>query len=382
MTNFANNERFSSPLYHAKGTSLAEQYEDTGRLFGEYIRAAVARVRRRRKGAALRRAVAERALACLVATPVASEFLRCLRAWARGAAISELEAMWLMADNFGGCQTVAVRYGSGVALLHTEEDAENVQARMRPVHTIVFSEPSGTSNSLVYNDMLPGAALYGWKKDMLTAVDTLYLSEHGVDEIERPALANVISWLVWRMQPEDASAEAVQAHIAELGEVADGYTIQVVRRTGATIDAYKITFARGDTAVEHLGDGVGAYLRQVNIIDPDYIATGEPVAAWRLPPRNMYRGYWRHFLDRLATIDRTMARYAPYTATVLSKETLERSHRNVQATLFGDLRSEFINSDVGAVCVGFLDQRCGTSVSCKVPDHRPLESLEYIDILE
>ena len=64
----------------------------------------------------------------------------------------------------------------------------------------------------------------------------------------------------------------------------------------------------------------------------------------------------------------------------LKSEEVEVAHSQIQKLIFGQLQASYINSDVGAVCVGLVDQ-CGTSVSAKLNDSRDVGVLEYIDRL-
>lgn len=364
-------------IYQAKGTTIEEQYYDVGRLFAPTIQQSVHKLGKKRSVLGKRRReVAERAWDNLQDKNAASELIRCLRAWSEGANITCEQAMWLMADNLTGCQTFMGRYGSGVALLHSEEefiDVNHIELHMTDPHTVAFNEDGVVSKSLVYNDLLPGAGLYGWKKDMIVAVDSLFLSEDGIEKVKDPLLANVVSWIVWRMKPEEAEPTKIVALVGELGELIDGYTLNVVRRVGAEIQGYKLTLARGEHKIEDLGTTPGSYLRQVNIIDPQY-----PKMRWALPPKKIWRGGWKYFVNRLKTLDEHAQKYQRLSQFVLAGNDLEDVHKLAQKTIFTDLRDAYINLDVGAVCVGLIDVS-GTSVSTKLNDDRDVMVLEYTD---
>ena len=364
-------------IYQAKGTTIVEQYRDVGRLFAPTIQKSVSKLARKRAFLTKRRReVAEKAWLNLQDKTVADEFIQCLTAWSEGASITCEQAMWLMADNLTGCQTFMGRYGSGVALLHSEEefiDVNHIEQHMTDPHTVAFNEDGVVSKSLVYNDLLPGAGLYGWKKDMIIAVDSLFLSEDAIEMVERPLLANVVSWLAWRMKPDEASPEKIVELAGELGELIDGYTLNVVRKIGKEIEAYKLTLARSEYKIKYLGSEPGSFLRQVNIIDPKY-----PKMKWALPPKKIWRGGWKYFVNRLKTLDEHAEKYKQLGQVSLTGNDLEEVHKLIQKAIFVDLREAYINLDVGAVCVGLVDQS-GTSVSTKLNDDRDVGVLEYTD---
>lgn len=363
-------------IYQAKGLTLEEQYFDVGALFSESIRKSVSYIAKKRSKNYLRRKmVAEKALVNLRVKVLAKEFLSCMEAWARGARITTEQAMWLMADNLSGCQTMMIRYGSGVALLHTEEDFDDMASHMTGEKVVSFKEGSKVSRCLIYNDLMPGAGLYGWKKDLIVAVDTLFLRESGIENVENPLLANVIAWMVWRMSPEEASPGNVLDIAQKMGELIDGYAINVIRKVQGVSEGYKITLARTENRVEYLGKNDGDYLRQVNIVDPKY-----PPMQWASRSRQIWRGGYKHFLYRLATIDEHVKSYVSMTSLQLSPTQIEQVHTQIQKTIYTELSEFYLNSNVGAVCVGLIDSE-STSVSCKLNDEKPFTELEYIDLI-
>jgi hypothetical protein len=363
-------------IYQAKGQTLEEQYFDVGALFSESICASVKWLAKKwSKQSKIRKAVAEKTLITLRGKPQASEFLRCIEAWADGAKITTEQAMWLMADNLSGCQTMLIRYQSGVGLFHTEEDFDDMSVHMTGEKVVSFDVDGQVSRCLVYNDLMPGAGLYGWKKDLIVAVDTLFLREDGIDEVHSPLLANVIAWMVWRMSPTEASPESILKLVNSLGELIDGYAINVARKIGSSTEGYKITLARTESRVEYLGNEAGDYQRQVNIVDPKY-----PRMKWASLPRRIWRGGYRHFLERLATIDEHVKKYRYLTKFSLSPDQLESIHTQIQKTIYTDLGASYININVGAVCIGLVDST-QTSVSCKLNDDKPFTELEYLDLV-
>lgn len=361
-----------SNIYQAKGKTLRAQYEDVGRLFAKNLQTAT---KLNKKKLLIARDVLRR-----VQTETKfRKFYDCFSSWARGGGISETVAMYKMLDNMSGCQTLIVRYQSGVALLHTEEDFENIQKRMQGVHTIRFNDRGRILNTLVYNDLMPGAGLYGWQKNRIVAVDSLFLREDGIVKFEKPMLANIVAWMVWQVQPGD-EPEKVMMKMRRLGEVVDGYAINVVQKRAGKIEGYKLTFARGDWEVERLGDQIGAYLAQVNIIEPRYVRAKKPIAVWRYAPWKMVVDY-RGFLHRLRVMREYTEKYKHYLQITLSRQILKSVHLTIHKTIFRDLRKDLINKYMGAMCVGIIDKGIGMSVSCKLNDQKALEVVEYIDLV-
>ena len=365
-------------IYQTKGESLAEQFRDAGRLFAIKIQASVRKIGRKRSRLInIRREVAERTWNHLQNVTEAKEFCECLRAWSEGAGVNPEQAMWCIADNLSGCQTLMARYQSGVVLLHSEEefrDNPNMELHMTKPHTMEFRVGGETLKTLVYNDLLPGAGLYGWKDDMMVAVDSLFLREDGIESVESPLLANVVSWLVWRMHPSEAEASRIAGLAGSLGELVDGYVLNVVRRIEGKVEGYKLTLARSEHRVEYLGGKPGDYLRQVNIVDPRY-----PKMNWALPPKNIWRGGYKYFTRRLQTMDTHMAQYGHLCNQSLSLDIVAKTHELIQEILYSDLRESYVNIDMGAMCVGMLDLRLRTSVSCRLNDGKIPGVIEYLD---
>lgn len=371
--------RLMQNIYQAKGKTLAEQYRDVGRLLAKQVKKSVTKVAQ--KDSFLikkRKLIAERVLTNLEHNLITKEFVECLHAWAEGAGITPVQAMWLMADNFSGCQTMIVRYKSGVALLHTEEDFEDIKARFTTPQTIEFRVNGESEKCLVYNDIMPGAALYGWKKDLLIAVDALFLREDGIEKVEKPMLANIISWLMWRMSPSELEPKRVIERLSQIGELVDGYAINVVRRVGKRMTGYKLTFVRHDYEIEKLGRSDGDILRQVNIIEPRYVGENRLIVQWQMP-REKIEDY-SAFIERLEFMRKLMQEYDPWLHQVLETEDLVRVHQAVMRVIFEKHKEEFVNEWMGAACVGLIDQR-GTSVSLKLNDNRDVSVLEYVDRL-
>lgn len=355
-------------IYQAKGTTLSEQYRDAGRLFSKNICDSVKNIAKKRaKLTVIRRQVAERSWQYIQNRDECKEFRECLSAWADGAGITANEAMWLLADNLSGCQSFIGRYGSGVALLHTEEefiDNEHIELHMGEPMLIAFEQMSVRSCTLVYNNLMPGCGLYGFKDGLLTAVDTLFVKEDKVDEVQRPLLANMISWIIWRMTPEGADPTKIVEMIEDLGELIDGYAINVVRKVGAQTQGYKLTLARSESRIELLGDIPGDYLAQTNLIDPKY-----PVMKWATPPRNIWRGGYRYFVNRYKTMAKHALMYKEFAVNGLDRANLANVHLQILKTIMREHKDAYVNDDLGAVCVGLVDHT-GTSVSVKKNDEK------------
>lgn len=365
-----------TPMYVAHGDTLPDQYFDVGRLFALSLRREVAKIgAKKTKQARARKEIAQKSLTHLQQNPLLDDFFACLQSWSDGAGIRLVEAMWLLADNFSGCQTFMARYSQGIALLHTEEDFVNIRERMNDVHTVSFHVDGQDLRCLVYNDLLPGAGLFGWQKNLMVAVDALFLKEDGVSTVEKPLLVNIVAWLVWRMKPTEASPERILEVIRELGELVDGYAINIVRLVDGTTEGFKLTLARSESQVEYLADAAGSFLAQVNIVDPQY-----PTMQWDLPPRNLWKGGHRYFTERLKKMRQRAREYKQVALLDTSKIPLTLCHQRIQEALFTDLRDDCINNDVGAVCVGLLTES-HTSVSTKLHKAEPVKVLEYIDQL-
>lgn len=366
-----------SNIYLAQGETIADQYEDIGRIFAKNIQSSVFDLARKRaRVSQIRRSVAEETWRNVSAKIECAEFVEAITGWSRGAGITVVEAMWLLADNLSGCQTLIARYGSGIALMHTEEefiDGTHTELHMTTPHTVAFNIHGEVSMTLVYNNLLPGAGLYAWKKGLIVACDSLFLRQDRIDKIANPLLANIVSWLVWRMKPEEVSADKIVALVSSLGELVDGYAINVVRNVRGNFEGYKLIMARSDNRVEYLGKKIGSYLRQTNIVEPDHSSM-----KWTLPPKNMWRGGWRYFMGRIKMMDIYAKKYNKYTDFSLSRGKEEQAHKVVQNEVFTKLKEFYLNPDVDAVCVGLVDD-LGTSVSCKLNDDQPLADWEYLE---
>lgn len=360
--------------YQAKGVTIEEQYRDLGALFAHDIANAVNKLAKKRaKLSLIRREVAERSWQNLLDNPIASEFCACLSAWASGAKITPSQAMWLLADNLTGCQTFIARYANGVALLHTEEefiDSTHIEAHMSDPIVVTLD----VGSSLVYNNLMPGCGLYAWKPGMIVAVDSLFLKEDHLLEVERPLLANVVSWLIWRMTPAIATPDHILSTISKLGELVDGYAINVIRFVDKHQGGYKLTLARTEARTEWLKEEVGSTLCQNNLIDPKY----EPMK-WGTPPRNIWRGGYKYYMNRYKTMKNHAYRFRHVAKLTTDTENIENVHMLIQKKILIDLKDDYVNPDMGALCVGLIDPY-STSVSVKKNDQN-YDSLEVLNIL-
>lgn len=366
-------------IYQAKGESLSEQYFDLGLLYKDSIQKSVKNLgKKRARLSVIRRNVAAKAWEIARASTQCREFCECLSAWAKGAEISNEQAMWMLADNLSGCQTMMIRYGSGVALLHTEEefiDAEHIELHMKDPCTVMINEAGVPSYTLVYNNLMPGCGLYGFKHDVLIAIDTLFVTEDQVEQVQKPLLANMISWLMWRSKAEDLVPEKVVEMITSLGELVDGYAINVVYKVDKWVEGYKLILARSEATIERLGSQPGDYLRQTNLIDPAY-----PRMKWATPVKCIWRGGYRHFIERYKTLDKCAKLGAQYTHKCVNKSNLLQAHKMIQQFILIDQKNAFVNNDLGALCIGFLDNAL-TSVSC-TRNFEKMSKFAYIVDLE
>jgi hypothetical protein len=140
------------------------------------------------------------------------------------------------------------------------------------------------------------------------------------------------------------------------------------------IEGYKLILARNEYKIEYLGEDMGNYLVQVNIIDPKDLPM-----KWALPARNIWRGGWKYFTSRIKTLHAHASLYRHYADFSVKDDQVEKVHQAIQATVYGDLASAYVSPDLGAMCVGLLDTQAGTSVSCKLPNDKDLRSLSYLD---
>lgn len=208
------------------------------------------------------------------------------------------------------------------------------------------------------------------------AVDSIFLKEDGIESVRNPLLANVVAWMVWKMKPEEANPERIVELVKQMGELIDGYVINVVRKVDNRIEGYKLTLARDEQKIEYLSGENGNTLKQVNIIDP-----AQPAMKWALPPKRMWRGGWKYFTSRIKTLTKHTETYQHFCQYSLNTTTLPLVHGRIQQLIFGDLASDYVSPDLGAVCVGFIDQEVGTSVSCKLNDSGKLADLEYAELI-
>lgn len=362
-----------SNIYLAKGNTLRDQYFDIGKLYASEMQVDL-------NEDTPKHVVAKRVLRRVQTEKVFEKFYECFSAWAAGAQISEMAAMYLMADNLTGCQTMMVRYVSGVGIIHTEEDFNDVGLRLRGEHTIEFNDNGRKLSTLTYNNLMPGSALFGWQKDMIVAVDALFIKEDGIEAIERPMLANIIGWLAWQTKPSDAEPTELSQSMANLGTTVDGYAINIIRRVGNKIQGYKLSFARDEWAVEKLGNKVGSNLRQVNIFEPHYVGENRAITTWQAPREQIE--YYSDFALRLQTLNQLANKYSDYLTNKVQKSNLLNIHKQIYNLMFNVHKNDFINEDMGAGCVGIMDLNEGTSASAKLNNGAPLEEIEYLSVVE
>jgi len=353
-----------SNIYRAKGETLEEQYRDVG-----FVNKAI--LQQTKLSNKTKISIAKKVLSRVKSVPIFAKFYKCFGAWASGAQIDEERAMYLLVDNLEGCQTMMVRYNNGVGMIHTEEDFDDPFVRMAGAHTIEFCDNNRKLWTLCYNNLMPGCALYGWQKDMLVAVDALFLSEKGIGKIERPMLVNIMGWMIWEMEASQAEADNVIGITKFLGEFVDGYAFNIVRRVGEQIEGYKICVARKDWKIERLGDYVGAKIYQVNTFDIEWEKAKEQIVQWQAP-RKMIEDY-----DAFVQRQNFLNDFAPEIESKLELGS-EIAHTAIQQLFFDKYREQFVNEWMGAAVVGMIDQSGVASVSTKLNDKQPIAQLEYI----
>lgn len=353
-----------SNIYRAKGETLEEQYRDVGVVNRTILQ-------QTKLSNQTKVSIAKKVLSRVRSEPIFTKFYKCFGAWASGAQIDELRAMYLLVDNLEGCQTLMVRYNNGVGMIHTEEDFNDPFVRIAGAHTIEFCDNDRKLWTLCYNNLMPGCALYGWQKDMLVAVDALFLSEKGIDKTERPMLVNILGWLIWEMEVSQADADNVILVTKLLGEFVDGYAFNIVRRVGEQIGGYKICVARKDWKIEKLGNDVGAKIYQVNTFDVKWEKEKARIVRWQAPHKEI--DDYDAFAQRQAFLNE-------FASEIVSKLNLgsKLAHTEIQQLFFGKYREQFVNEWMGAGVVGMMNQSGDISVSTKLNDNEPLEKLEYV----
>lgn len=364
-----------SNIYKPKGTSLEAQYYDLGRKFCRNLQLDIDIEKNKM-------AMVNRVLANVNKVKKLNKFYKCFVQWAKGAGISAEKAMYLLADNTSGCQTAMVRYASGVALLHTEEDYYDIELRMGKVHTTILNDKGRELACLVYNDLMPGAGLYGWQSNMIVAVDSLFLREEGMLEIERPMLANIVAWYIWYTDPTKTSISEVIEQCKSFGELVDGYAINlVIKSTEKIVEGYRLSCARNVWEVTRLGKEVNAQIVQTNIVDPKYMFIPNKIVQYQTPIWRMAVDYFG-FLMRMRMMRIHISEYHQYTHTKLARAQLRLVHNFVQSIIYGKYRSHYVTEWMGAMCVGVLDTKLGTSVSMRRPERLSSRNMEYLSVMK
>lgn len=358
-----------------KGATLAGQYRDAGRVNSHFLQPNVLKNRRKHSAShTVRSRILARIHERLQREDIFREFYTCMTAWAQGAGITTAEALELLDDNTG-CQSLLVRYGNGIALIHTEEELDDIKARMTPPQIMCFTSHDERKYTLVYNNLMPGAAVFGWGEQYALAVDALFLTEDGIEDIRQPMLANIVTWILWNSPHRSLTMKSAVDIVTACGQCIDGYAVNIVLPY-PTARAYKITFTRDAVETEEIGESPGSYLRQLNIIDPAYAEKGKAIARWRLPYRRFYRGYWNYYKERLKTIDRDITAYLPYTDKPIHD--YERIHRVILREIAGPaLAPHYLNEVVGAVCTALTTDRNMSVAVGLVEDSRFTETLIF-----
>lgn len=327
------------PVYVAHGTTIFEQYRDLGSVFATPVVKSYQKIKRQRSPMAKKRKlVAAQTLSHLIklADDVAfpyrqyvSDYLEAVRGWGEGAGLKVEEAIVLMADNHVACQTGMVRLKKAIAMFHTEEDFANIVAHFSVAPMVEVRIDNRQLRSLVYNDLLPGSALFGYSHEHTVAVDSLYIDIPEKDTTSI-MLANVVAWITWRMNPKEITASNMRKMIKKLGWFVDPYAINVmVGESGL-----RILFAGDKCQIDQLGHEPGAYLTQINTW------YGAPDSA-QLSPK-----WRRYFRARKARLDLFAQSYP-----------LSDNLEEIQDSLYSSSWSkvtDLANPDVGATCASVL----------------------------
>ena len=302
-----------------KGNTLGAQYHFLGKHFGGHIRtSAVQRVEYLLEEELFESEVeiAKRVLEHLQKNERAGEYLEALIGWADGAELSRVASLYeldgvtlamMMQNDDAGCQTVMVRVGDGVTLLHTEEDDGAPITERVTDHFLAEIDGSVT---FIYNDLLPGGSAFGVDvaQGFAMACDVLRLHprERGV------CLSKIVGWMVWRMG-NAATPSKVRELVREFAPYVDGYAMNVVYRDKAgVVRGYRATIGGNACAIDKLGSTVGSAIKQVNVIDPNVAARDGELRVLSLnelqintdpEPSNREGGYYGGYLDRLTWIN-------------------------------------------------------------------------------
>lgn len=351
-------------MINLSGKTLAEQYYQAG--IQQRPRLVKYRFSKQKKE------VAARILQRIEREAVFCEFAACFDAWCQGIGISRLRGMCLIADNLSGCQTLMVRYGSGVALLHTEEDFFDIKRRLGEPHTFRFCTDSETYYTFTYCDLMPGAGVWSWGEDYVIAVDSLFLRESKASEVERPILANIVSWIVNLAMARGAELNEIKELIVQQGSSLDGYTLNIVKRDEGGVTGIAISFGYGYVEEEWLGQGIASHLARVNIL-PDTATT--QLREYQLPEREI--DDYGAFCLRIKRLAEIVEKHKEQIMSELTRETVPIVHQQLLKMVFDKYREDFVNEWMGAVAVALVDSEEGSSVSVKLrEDISPLPS-EY-----
>lgn len=361
-------------VYLTQGETLSKQFEEAGRVHKYFIQKSAAKKRRKWSIAHKERGrVLEKIFQRIKKESLFAEFYACLVAWSKGAEITAHEALQLLDDNTG-CQTVMARFRQGVILIHTEEELEDIEARMTEPKIIGFRAHGKTHYCLVYNDLMPGAAMYAWSDNYAMAADSLFLREDGAGELQKPILANIVAWLMWRQAMKNPKSYEAEKVIRRAGEAVDGYAVNLIYSRRGELDGYKVSFTRREVEFEYLGKESGAVGRQVNILEPRYIEEGREIAKWQLPPRKFYKGYWRYYQERIKRLDHDIAQYQPF----LQKNVKGKGEilKRIIMEITGPLAGHHLNEAVGAVSATMIGSE-GAKTAVGLVKKQKLGEIKY-----
>lgn len=171
-------------------------------------------------------------------------------------------ALNLQNDNVG-CISGMIRGENGqVVFWHNEEGVEALPGqRFDKVRLAKFGTEEEGKFSIVYPDLLPGAG-YSFGHDFYFSVD----AQHTVENPKAGILANTAAWIVFHLGNKTDPYDVIKA----LSPFADGYTINVVRKTpDGELEAKRIEFAADVVDQEHLSSSPRSSIVSTNVYSRD-----------------------------------------------------------------------------------------------------------------
>ncbi len=187
------------------------------------------------------------------------EYLRCFKAWCKGAGIDEEVGFWLQNENIC-CQTGMLRAENGsIIAWHTEEEDPAQSYILKPFMANFYIKNQSPLTSFIHPFYLPGTG-FSWQKDFFLAVNSFYLKYNSEDG---GSLASVFSWMVWRLGTKANFADILKM----LCPFIDGYSILFVKKNQDKVEGGIIEFGANKFNIKMLGDTMNDYLFLATIIN-------------------------------------------------------------------------------------------------------------------